>query len=87
MSRRPDRPLRRPSVDIRITLAPRGGLPILDAMDERATCACCELEIQGPEAWIRSGGRRYHAACFRSALEYRRLTESPTPPKPRAASS
>ncbi len=87
MSRRPGSPRRRPSVDIRITLAPRGRLSILDAMDERTVCAWCELEIQGPEDWIRSEGRRYHAACFRSAQEYRRLTGSFTPTKPRAASS
>jgi hypothetical protein len=55
-------------------------------MNEQTDCAWCELEIQGSEDWIRADGRRFHAACFRYAQDYRRLTAPSEPPKPRAPS-
>jgi len=81
----------------RITLAPGDRLAILDtpsaitrarvgAMNEQTDCAWCEREIQGPEDWIRSDGRRYHSACFHSWRQYRRLTQAAEPPKPRSSS-
>jgi len=53
-------------------------------MNEQSQCAWCGLPIQGSEDWIRSNGRRYHAACFRTAQQYRRLTQSSEPLTPQA---
>jgi hypothetical protein len=89
MSRRPPcAAIARRLIDVGITLGAarpaahteRAGRARIDAMNETTDCAWCELEIQGAEDWIRSDGRRFHTACFRSAQDYRRLTQSSQPP-------